>query len=220
VNHPVNCQVIRIRGNANPGKTFTRRSAAAVKVTFAAKPLLCARFYVFALVAQLDRASDFESEGREFESLRARQNSVCGTVARAPHGLKPSPIRKTQMAPNIAKMTERISARLVAQWEGWKNQDVVSNHAVIADEFDSFWPDGSRHVGKPTAEQIAAQPIAGYTLSQLRVVPLGVDAALVTYLADIKIPDHTADHQIAVGEFWVSRRGQWFVRGYSGTLLK
>ena len=27
-----------------------------------------------ALVAQLDRASDFESEGREFESLRARQN--------------------------------------------------------------------------------------------------------------------------------------------------
>src|ERR1700676_1185650 len=28
-----------------------------------------------ALVAQLDRASDFESEGREFESLRARQFS-------------------------------------------------------------------------------------------------------------------------------------------------
>jgi hypothetical protein len=27
-----------------------------------------------ALVAQLDRASDFESEGREFESLRARQD--------------------------------------------------------------------------------------------------------------------------------------------------
>ncbi len=67
------CQVIRVRGNANPGKTFTRRSEAAVKVTFAAKPLLCARFFIFALVAQLDRASDFESEGREFESLRARQ---------------------------------------------------------------------------------------------------------------------------------------------------
>jgi hypothetical protein len=27
-----------------------------------------------ALVAQLDRASDFDSEGREFESLRARQH--------------------------------------------------------------------------------------------------------------------------------------------------
>jgi hypothetical protein len=36
-----------------------------------AKQLLCAA----ALVAQLDRASDFESEGREFESLRARQEN-------------------------------------------------------------------------------------------------------------------------------------------------
>src|SRR5215469_6370063 len=44
------------------------------RVTFAAKWLLCARS-AFALVAQLDRASDFESEGREFESLRARQKN-------------------------------------------------------------------------------------------------------------------------------------------------
>jgi hypothetical protein len=29
-----------------------------------------------ALVAQLDRASDFESEGREFESLRARHLGI------------------------------------------------------------------------------------------------------------------------------------------------
>ncbi len=35
--------------------------------------LRCARH---ALVAQLDRASDFESEGREFESLRARQTPM------------------------------------------------------------------------------------------------------------------------------------------------
>ena len=30
----------------------------------------------FALVAQLDRATDYESVGREFESLRARQTSL------------------------------------------------------------------------------------------------------------------------------------------------
>ena len=30
-------------------------------------------------VAQLDRASDFESEGREFESLRARQTALRGS---------------------------------------------------------------------------------------------------------------------------------------------
>jgi hypothetical protein len=32
-----------------------------------------------ALVAQLDRASDFDSEGREFESLRARQHNILKT---------------------------------------------------------------------------------------------------------------------------------------------
>ena len=43
------------------------------KVTFAMKRLLCANVAgQFALVAQLDRAPDFESGGRGFESLRAR----------------------------------------------------------------------------------------------------------------------------------------------------
>ena len=31
-------------------------------------------FFKFVPVAQLDRASDYESEGWEFDSLRARQN--------------------------------------------------------------------------------------------------------------------------------------------------
>ena len=39
------------------------------------RELAIVRAPAFALVAQLDRASDFESEGREFESLRARQHS-------------------------------------------------------------------------------------------------------------------------------------------------
>jgi hypothetical protein len=49
-------------------------------------------------------------------------------------------------------MTEAVSARLVAQWEAWKGQDAASNNAIIAEDFNSFWPDGSRHIGKPTAQ--------------------------------------------------------------------
>src|ERR1700687_515848 len=51
---------------------------------------------------------------------------------------------------SIPEMTEAISARLAAQWEGWKNQDPAPNDAIIADDFHSFWPDGSRHLGRPT----------------------------------------------------------------------
>lgn len=121
---------------------------------------------------------------------------------------------------SIPEMTEAISARLVAQWEGWKNQDTAPNDAIIADDFISFWPDGSRHTGRPTPQQMAEQPITGYKLSQLRVVPVGADAALVTYIADVKTPGDNAEHQMAVGEAWVKRNGQWLIRGYSGTLIK
>ena len=121
---------------------------------------------------------------------------------------------------SISEVTEAISARHVAQWEAWKNQDAASNNAVIADDFNSFWPDGSRHIGKPTAQQMSEQPIAAYKLSEFRVVPVGADAALVTYFADIKTPGSNVEHHMAVGEAWMKRNGQWLIRAYSGTLMK
>jgi Domain of unknown function (DUF4440) len=120
---------------------------------------------------------------------------------------------------SIPEMTAAISARLAAQWEGWKNQDPAPNNGIIAHDFHSFWPDGSRHIGRPTAQQMSEQPIAGYKLSEFRVVPVGADSALVTYFAEIKTPDNV-EHHMAVGEAWVKRDGQWFIRGYSGTLMK
>jgi hypothetical protein len=121
---------------------------------------------------------------------------------------------------SIPELTEAISARLVAQWEAWKNQDPAPNNTIIADDFHSFWPDGSRHVGRPTAQQMAEQPIAGYKLSEVRAVPVGADTALVTYLADIKTPGDNVEHHMAVGEIWVRRNSQWQIRAYSGTLTK
>lgn len=121
---------------------------------------------------------------------------------------------------SIPELTEAISARLIAQWDGWKNQDAASNNAIIADDFTSFWPDCSRHIGKPTAQQMKEQPITGYKLCQFRVVPVGADTALVTYFADVKTPGDNVEFQMAVGEVWVKRNGEWLIRGYSGTLMK
>ena len=121
---------------------------------------------------------------------------------------------------SIPEMTEAISARLLAQWEGWKNHDPAPNDAIIAEDFHSFWPDGSRHVGRPTVQQMSEQSITGYKLSELRVAPVGADAALVTYFADIKTPGNDAEFHMAVGESWAKRDGRWLIRAYSGTLMK
>jgi hypothetical protein len=72
----------------------------------------------------------------------------------------------------------------------------------------------------PGAQQMSEQPIAGYKLSQFRVVPVGADTALVTCSADIKTPGDNGEHHMAVGKFWMRRNAQWQIRGYSGTLLK
>ena len=127
-----------------------------------------------------------------------------------------------EMAHNdsIPGWTEAILARLIEQWEGWRNQDPEPNDAIIADDFNSFSPDGSRRTGKPTARQMSEQPIPGYKLSQFRVVPVGADAALVTYFADIRTPGDNIEHHTAVGEVWMKRNSQWLIRGFSGTLMK
>jgi hypothetical protein len=70
----------------------------------------------FALVAQLDRASDFESEGREFESLRARQNIMSNKALNlqlilriTPPGSCPRCVRKLTIAPSEPDGTASIT---------------------------------------------------------------------------------------------------------------
>lgn len=128
---------------------------------------------------------------------------------------------QTAMAHNdaITEMTEAIRARLTAQWEGWKNQDPRPNDEIVVDEFQSFSADGLHRTGRPTRQQMAEQPIAGYKLSELRALPVGTDEALVTYLAEIQTPDNLVHHMF-VGEAWVKREGRWKIRGFSGTLVK
>jgi uncharacterized protein DUF4440 len=121
---------------------------------------------------------------------------------------------------SIQEITEAIYARLVAQWEGWKNQDPAPNDAIIADDYNSIVFDGSRHVGKPPIKQMSEQPISAYKLSEFRTVPVGADSALVTYFADIKSPGNDAEFHMSVGESWVKRNGQWQIRAFSGTLMK
>ncbi|MFZ3329554.1 MAG: nuclear transport factor 2 family protein [Candidatus Acidiferrales bacterium] len=121
---------------------------------------------------------------------------------------------------SIPEMTDAIQARLLVQWEAWKHKDKPSNDAVIAENFHAFGPDGSLRAGRPTVQQMIDEPITGYKLSQFRVVPVGADAALVTYIADVTLPGDKPEFHMAVGEVWKKRNGQWLIYAFSGTPLK
>jgi hypothetical protein len=121
---------------------------------------------------------------------------------------------------SVQEISDAIYARLVAQWEGWKNQDPAPNDAIIADDYQSIVFDGSRHAGKPPAKQMSEQPISGYKISEFRIVPVGADSALVTYFAEIRSPARDAEFRMSVGESWSKQNGQWRIRAFSGTLMK
>ena len=56
---------------------------------------------------------------------------ACSTVLAAQK--LPAKGTDMEMAHNVSipELTEAISARLVAQWEAWKNQDAASNNAIL-----------------------------------------------------------------------------------------
>jgi hypothetical protein len=127
---------------------------------------------------------------------------------------------ETARSDSVPEMTEAIYARLLTQWDAWRNRDAASNNAVIAADFQAISADGLLRTGKPTAQQMAEQPITDYKLSEFRVVPVGADSALVTYFANVETPGEIAEFRMAVGEVWEKRSGQWVIRAFSGTIVK
>ena len=130
----------------------------------------------------------------------------------------PSMSEKTSGAEPSA-LTAAIRPRLLAIWEHYKNQEVDAHNALLADDYQAVFPDGTLHNRKPTAQEIAQARMTAYTLVQVKAVPLASDAALVTYTAEVDGPSGGkiihATYQ--VGEVWVKRAGEWKCRYYHGT---
>jgi hypothetical protein len=114
-------------------------------------------------------------------------------------------------------LTSAISRRLHKLWDAYKDGHERAHSSFLTAEYRAVHPDGTIHDGHPTAQDIAAAPITGYALTKVRAVPVASDAALVTYTADIEIPDGSRV-QFEVGEVWVKQHGDWMCRYYQGTL--
>lgn len=126
---------------------------------------------------------------------------------------------KTASTGESPALTEAIRPRLLAIWEHYKNQEAEAHNALLADDYQAVFPDGTLHSRKPTAEEIAQARMTAYTLLQIKAVPLGPDAALVTYTAEVEGPSggKVIHATYQVGEVWVRRAGEWKCRYYHGT---
>ncbi|HYA24663.1 MAG TPA: nuclear transport factor 2 family protein [Terriglobales bacterium] len=126
---------------------------------------------------------------------------------------------KTESSTEAAALTEAIRPRLQAIWQHYKNQEAAAHNALLADDYQAVGPDGTLRNRKPMPQEIAEAPLTAYTLVQVKAAPLGRDAALVTYTAEVDGPSGGKIIHVTyqVGEVWVRQEGEWKCRYYHGT---
>lgn len=119
-------------------------------------------------------------------------------------------------------LTEALGDRLRRLWDAYTSFDAATHHDILAEDYRAVHPDGTVHLGKPTTEDIAAAPIEDYRLSELQAWPIGDEAALATYTAEVEVRSHgsAARFKFAVGEVWAKGGDEWKCRYYHATILK
>ena len=106
-------------------------------------------------------------------------------------------------------------------WDAYRTGDVAAHNTLLSEHYRAVHPDGSIH-GKPTAEQIASEPMSGFWFSEFVAEPLGDDFALVSYIADVKGPGpggRLLKARFVVGEVWAREGGECKVRKCQPTVL-
>jgi Domain of unknown function (DUF4440) len=119
-------------------------------------------------------------------------------------------------------LTQTLADRVRAVWEAHKSVDIARLNAVLTNDYTAVHPDGTVYSRKPTEQEIAAEEVDRYHLTQLRAVPIGPKSALVTYFAEVGIASHIAPATVkfVVGEVWIKKFRDWKCRYYQATVLK
>jgi len=122
-----------------------------------------------------------------------------------------------------ADLTNLFDAKIHAEWEAIKKRDKKALGDLLDDDYVAVEADreGERFKWKVLSE-LDHSSLTDYTLSFLKVTPLGPDAAFVRYEVFMRFPPGSAQRflKVLVGEVWVKRGGQWKALHYQETAVK
>jgi len=122
-----------------------------------------------------------------------------------------------------AKLKDLLDSKVRAEWEAFKNKDKKAYGELLADDYVAVEADGEGERNKwHILREIEHTMFTEYTLSFLKVVQLGPDAAFVRYEAFFRFPPKSAVpfEKVIIGEIWVKRDGQWKSLHYQETRVK
>ena len=84
-------------------------------------------------------------------------------------------------------LTNTLAERLQKIWDAYLVADEETHSAFLADDYRAVHPDGTIRVGKPSAEEMAAEPIEDYWLRDRQAWPVGTEGAIVSYTAEVEV---------------------------------
>lgn len=128
----------------------------------------------------------------------------------------PIPVAESELA-NL------FDAKIKTEWDAIKNKDGKALGALLTDDYVGVESDmeGERYKWKAQSE-LQESAVTDYTLSFLKVTPLGPEATFVRYEVFIKFPPKSLVkyEKLLVGEVWVKRDNQWKLLHHQETKVK
>ena len=119
-------------------------------------------------------------------------------------------------------LTRIFAWRLEEIWDAYVRVDADTHNKYLTKDYRAIHPDGTLHLGPPSAAEIAVAPIEDYWLADLQAWPVGEEGAIVSYTAEVQVRAGAASSrlQFLVGEVWLRHGTDWRCRYYHATLLK
>jgi ketosteroid isomerase-like protein len=137
-------------------------------------------------------------------------------------GSSSKPVKKSGSASSLQTTIEKLEKD---GWEAFKNQDDKAYIALCTPDYTAVIADNKPPRDATAAAQVSHQiALHKYELSDFKVVSLGSDAALATYMAAVNATFGTGqppqDIKLAVTDVWVKRGGHWLAIRYHESEIK
>jgi RNA polymerase sigma factor (sigma-70 family) len=113
-----------------------------------------------------------------------------------------------------AKAEKRMETLLALEkraWEAAKNKDVATLRKTCASDFLAVYSDGTRLTLDEYCKALSLIDLKKYSLSDVRLLSLGPDAAVLIYQADTHsvVLGATLKERTQMSSIWVRRDGEW-----------